>query len=458
MSSEISIKVDNLSKCYHIYDQPRDRLKQFILPRLQKMLGVNPKQYFREFWALNNVSFEVKRGETVGIVGRNGGGKSTLLQLICGTLNPTHGTVETKGRIAALLELGSGFNPEFTGRENVYMNAAVLGLSTSEVDARFDDIASFADIGNFIEQPVKKYSSGMMLRLAFAVQVAIDPDILIVDEALAVGDEKFQRKCFSRLEDLKSKGTSVLFVSHSASSIIELCDRALLIDGGSRLMYGVAPQIVRSYQKLIYAPPSEYERLINCYKKADNEGDLESIDKLTNSLTADNSVKTARSSTEFFDAGLVPETTTVYPTQGAEIKSFDIYDAKHNKVNILERGETYRIEVSGEFHDNFSGLFWGIHIKTISGTVATGQRYPEEGKFYENIKSGSTFKISFYFTMNLLSGIYFVGGGIWSAHEPECPHRILDAIMFRVLPPDYSGSFGTADLMAEIPSLEISRG
>ena len=197
MSSEIAIKVENLSKCYHIYDQPRDRLKQMILPRMQRAIGMQPRQYFREFWALKDVSFEVKKGETVGIIGRNGSGKSTLLQMVCGTLNPTSGSIQTSGRIAALLELGSGFNPEFTGRENVYLNGAVLGLSRDEIDVRFDEIAAFAEIGEFIDQPVKTYSSGMMVRLAFAVAINVDPQILVVDEALSVGDELFQRKCFS---------------------------------------------------------------------------------------------------------------------------------------------------------------------------------------------------------------------------------------------------------------------
>ena len=204
MSSEIAIKVENLSKCYQIYDQPRDRLKQFLLPRLQRVVGLTPKQYYREFWALKDISFDVKKGETVGIIGRNGSGKSTLLQMICGTLSPTTGSVATHGRIAALLELGSGFNPEFTGRENVYMNASVLGLTNDEIDARFDEIAAFADIGEFIEQPVKTYSSGMYSRLAFSIAINVDPEILIVDEALAVGDARFVAKCMRRIKDIRN--------------------------------------------------------------------------------------------------------------------------------------------------------------------------------------------------------------------------------------------------------------
>ncbi|OYY58750.1 MAG: ABC transporter ATP-binding protein, partial [Polynucleobacter sp. 35-46-207] len=211
-SNEIAIKVQGLGKRYEIYDQPGDRLRQFLFPRLRNLFRLSHKQYFREFWALTDISFEVKRGETVGIIGRNGSGKSTLLQIICGTLTPTTGSVQTNGRIAALLELGSGFNPEFTGRENVYLNASVLGLTKEETDARFDDIVAFADIGDFIDQPTKTYSSGMMVRLAFAVIAHVDADILVIDEALAVGDVFFTQKCMRFLRNFMKKGT-ILFVS-----------------------------------------------------------------------------------------------------------------------------------------------------------------------------------------------------------------------------------------------------
>ena len=276
-SNDIAIRVRNLSKCYQIYDAPRDRLKQFVLPRLQRMIGKSPKHYFSEFWALKNVSFEIKKGETVGIIGRNGSGKSTLLQMICGTLNPTSGSIETDGRVAALLELGSGFNPEFTGRENVYMNANVLGLSNEEIDSRFADIAAFADIGEFIKQPVKTYSSGMVVRLAFAVAINVDPEILIIDEALSVGDELFQRKCFSRIEAIKSNGATILFVSHSGGTIVELCDRALLIDAGERLAEGIPKQIVGRYQKLLYAPSDKREAIREQIRRSDQSVDRSAI-------------------------------------------------------------------------------------------------------------------------------------------------------------------------------------
>jgi lipopolysaccharide transport system ATP-binding protein len=246
-SDDIAIRVTNLSKCYQIYDAPRDRLKQFILPRIRRFFRRKPKQYFREFWALKDVSFEVKKGETVAIIGRNGSGKSTLLQMICGTLNPTSGSIQTNGRIAALLELGSGFNPEFTGRENVYMNAAVLGLSQAEVDQRFEEITDFAGIGKFIDQPVKTYSSGMSVRLAFAISVCVDPDILVVDEALAVGDAAFQFKCLERLQSLTQSGTTLLFVSHDLSMVKNFCQSAIYLDSGSERAQGSPDEISELY-------------------------------------------------------------------------------------------------------------------------------------------------------------------------------------------------------------------
>jgi len=246
-ADNIAIRVQNISKCYQIYNAPRDRLKQFVAPRLQRLTGQNPKQYFREFWALKDVSFEIKKGETVGIIGRNGSGKSTLLQIICGTLSPTGGSVETNGRIAALLELGSGFNPEFTGRENVYLNAAVLGLSNDEIDKRFDDIATFADIGQFIEQPVKTYSSGMLVRLAFAVNIVSEPTIMVVDEALSVGDMNFQAKCMTALTRIQDRGATVLFVSHDIGALKSLCSRGIYLEHGVVQGIGKAPDVAEQY-------------------------------------------------------------------------------------------------------------------------------------------------------------------------------------------------------------------
>jgi lipopolysaccharide transport system ATP-binding protein len=232
MSSEVAISVKNVSKSFAIYETPRDRLKQFLLPRLRRLFGLAEKNYYREFKALSGVSFKMMKGETIGIIGRNGAGKSTLLQIICGTLAASEGSVDVKGRIAALLELGAGFNPEFTGRENVILNGELLGLSRREMELRLPEIEEFAGIGDFIDQPIKTYSSGMYVRLAFAVQACVDPEILIVDEALAVGDIGFQYKCFRRMEELRRRGVTILMVTHSTGSILEYADRCIVMDGG----------------------------------------------------------------------------------------------------------------------------------------------------------------------------------------------------------------------------------
>lgn len=246
----VAIRVDGLNKCYRVFERPQDRLVQAVRARFGFIAG-SQKSLFREFWALQDVSFDISRGETVGIIGRNGSGKSTLLQAICGTLTPTAGAVGVDGRIAALLELGTGFNPDFTGRENVYMNASILGLSEADIRSRFDDIVAFADIGDFIDQPVKTYSSGMYVRLAFAVIAHVDADILVVDEALSVGDVFFAQKCMRFLRDFQESGT-VLFVSHDASAITNLCDRAIWLDDGRVVMDGPAKDVCEAYHASTY--------------------------------------------------------------------------------------------------------------------------------------------------------------------------------------------------------------
>ncbi|MCF1184871.1 ABC transporter ATP-binding protein [Marichromatium gracile] len=248
MSSEpMMIRAEGLGKCYRVYERPEDRLKQSVVARWRGLRGQPPPQYYREFWALREVSLELRRGETLGVIGRNGSGKSTLLQMLCGTLAPTTGRVETGGRIAALLELGAGFNPEFTGRENVYLNGSVLGLTQAEVDARFERIAAFADIGAFIDQPVKTYSSGMYVRLAFAVAVNVDADVLVVDEALAVGDMYFQAKCMAHIQRLIDDGVSLLFVSHDVGAVKSVCQRALYLDRGQPVALGETAGVVEAY-------------------------------------------------------------------------------------------------------------------------------------------------------------------------------------------------------------------
>ena len=241
--SEIAISINHLSKVYKLYDKPVDRLKE--------SLGLTKQKKYREHYALRDVSFQVKRGETVGIIGTNGSGKSTILKIITGVLNPTQGEVQVNGRISALLELGAGFNMEYSGLENVYLNGTMIGFTREEIDKKLDDILAFADIGDFIHQPVKTYSSGMFVRLAFAVAINIEPEILIVDEALSVGDVFFQAKCYKKFEDFKKMGKTILFVSHDLGSISKYCDRVVLLDKGVKRQEGNPKEIVNLYKKVL---------------------------------------------------------------------------------------------------------------------------------------------------------------------------------------------------------------
>lgn len=460
MSSEIAIKVENLAKCYQIYQRPHDRLKQFILPCLQSWLRKPRKTYFKEFWALTNVSFEIKRGETVGIIGRNGSGKSTLLQLICGTLHPTLGSIQTSGRIAALLELGSGFNPEFTGRENVYMNGAVLGLTVEEIDQRFNDIVTFAEIGDFIEQPVKTYSSGMMMRLAFAVAINVDPQILIVDEALSVGDELFQRKCFSRIETIRKKGATILFVSHSGGTVVELCDRAVLLDAGELLVIGKPKQIVGRYQKLLYAPASEREELRNEIRKA---GDS---DENQNSLNAEVDGGSKRAALnqppqielpDSFDPGLKPSSTISYASYGATIQNPSIYSQEGKQVNNLTRGKTYRYRYQVNFRRAAGNVRFGMLIKTISGIeLGGGVTAISNRTCVPVVESDSVYSIEFDFCCRLNAGVYFMNAGVLGEVDGSelFLHRLVDATMFRVISESDNLSTVTIDFSC-VPYLKL---
>jgi lipopolysaccharide transport system ATP-binding protein len=457
MSSEIAIKVDNLSKCYHIYDKPQNRLKQSIYPRLQRMAGLQPKQYYREFWALNDVSFEIKKGETVGIIGRNGSGKSTLLQLICGTLNPTSGSIKTHGRIAALLELGSGFNPEFTGRENVYMNAAILGLTKEEVDVRFDDIIAFADIGQFIKQPVKTYSSGMAVRLAFAVAINVEPEILIVDEALSVGDELFQRKCFSRIEAIRASGATILFVSHSGGTIVELCDRAVLLDSGEKLAVGAPKQIVGRYQKLLYAPAAKREIIREQIRRSNEQGITYS--NLIDDVKSEHQtpIAHAQEQQESFDPHLKPSSTIEYESHGAYINTPVVLTLAGERVNNLVRGRTYRYTYTVRFTTSASNVRFGMLMKTTSGVELGGAVSASTIKdSLAYVEAGSDYQVEFRFRCALNTGIYFLNAGVVgdiNGNETFL-HRLIDIAMFRVLPVSENLATGIVDFSC-YPEIEL---
>lgn len=360
MSSDLAIKVSGLSKCYQIYDTPRDRLKQFFLPKFQKALGCKSGHYFREFWALKDIDFEVRRGEAVGILGRNGSGKSTLLQIITGTLGVTTGTVETHGRIAALLELGSGFNPEFSGRENIYLNGALLGLTRHQIDNKFDAIASFADIGDYIDQPVKAYSSGMLVRLAFSVQVQVEPDILIVDEALAVGDWLFQKRCFQRIEKLVSDGTTLLFVSHDQESIRTLTNRALLLNRGVAQSWGVSSTVVLDYRRLLHEEESAYFRAVTQDAARKAEGKISPAENATLTEVSDvvggaSPVHHSRSEQLSFGDGEV------------QIEKVEILDADGTCCSVYYPGDRICIRISCRARESIDHLNVGVRLRNKEG-------------------------------------------------------------------------------------------
>lgn len=444
MSSEIVIKVENLSKCYQIYNQPHDRLKQSIFPRLQSLAARPVRQYFREFWALNNVSFEIRKGETIGIIGRNGSGKSTLLQLICGTLNPTSGQIRCSGRIAALLELGSGFNPEFTGRENVYMNTAVLGLSRDETDARFDEIINFADIGDFLEQPTKTYSSGMLVRLAFAVAVNVDPQILIVDEALSVGDELFQRKCFARIEAIKRKGATILFVSHSASAIVELCDRALLLDGGRMLLDDKPRAVIKQYHRLIFSKNGDQALPDICQPAPAGEEKPEPTPQETGI-------------SEYVE-GLAATSALRYDPCGGRIIRFDFCDSDGNSVNLVSAGFVGSVKLSVQLDRAFHDIVFGFHLKSLSGLEVAGLSYPPPQDPLVAGDSGDILDVRWDVNMLLLPGIYFFTFGVRSVGEGGFIDRIVDAAAIKIVANANSPAFGIFDISRNVGAIDRRTG
>lgn len=361
---DVMIRADSLGKCYQIYDTPGDRLKQFVLPRLRSVAGMGSRAYFHPFWALRDVSFELRRGETVGIMGRNGAGKSTLLQLVCGTATPTAGSVETRGRLAALLELGAGFNPDFTGRENALLSCQLLGLSADEAGEALPRIFEFADIGEFAHQPVKHYSSGMYVRLAFAVSVAVEPDVMVVDEALAVGDIRFQAKCFARLRQLQERGCAILLVSHSIEQIARHCDSAMLIDGGRLIATGHPKEIGNRYMDLLYgtvaaAPPrSQREAADASSPDAAESGDALGFDDSTEDCYA--------------SRPLYNPSEYRWGDRRASILDFRVVDAEGRSIGQIESGEACELLLKVHFRSDIRNPVYGFYMKTIDGILLTG--------------------------------------------------------------------------------------
>lgn len=428
MSSELAVKVEGLSKCYHVYDKPQDRLKQSLLPHVEKLFARPAKMYFREFWALRNVSFQIPKGQTIGIIGQNGSGKSTLLQMICGTLTPSSGQIEIEGRVAALLELGSGFNPEFSGRDNVYMNAALLGLDKAEIDQRFESIVRFADIGKFIDEPVKSYSSGMMVRLAFAVQAQIDPDILIVDEALAVGDAKFQAKCFDRLKQLKQNGTSILLVTHSSEQIVTHCDSAILLERGEMLVQGDPKHVVNRYYDVLFGAGAAAADL----PETSLEAPAPALEINPHHLSTDADLFSARQSYNPYE----------YRWGDKAAAILDFYTECNGEAYpvSVKSGSVITIELCVTYRKLLVNPIFGLTVKNREGVTLYGSNSEllTMSSMRETGEAGSTILIAASFHANLAPGDYFVSLGIATRHgETITPHdRRYDSIHFAVKPPE----------------------
>lgn len=390
-ASGVSIRVQGVSKTYQIYETPRDRLKQFVLPRLTRMFRMACPQYFREFSALSNVSFDVKKGETVGIIGRNGAGKSTLLQILCGTLTPTYGTVEVTGRVAALLELGSGFNAEFTGRENVYMNAGILGLNPREIDTRFDDIVAFADIGQFLDQPVKTYSSGMYVRLAFAVVVHVDADILIVDEALAVGDMYFQAKCMAHMKKLMESGVTVLFVSHDIGAVKALCNRAVYLEQGQVLAIGSTEEVAEAYYGK--GVMSNQASILSKPKLREAEG---AFCGFSDDDLAAQTLFAAKAQFHRIQNGM------------AELLNVQLFDQDEQNLELVNFGQTVVLRVTLKGNVGLASLGLAYHIRDKNGTDVVYSDTGIEDCHITNLGAGEIVVMDWSFKVQLRDGDYTI--------------------------------------------------
>lgn len=411
--SDFAIQVKHLDKMYKLYNKPSDRLRE--------TLGM--KVPVKEHYALRDVSFDVKRGETVGIIGTNGSGKSTILKIITGVLNPTAGEVEVDGRISALLELGAGFNPEYSGVENVYLNGTMMGFSKEEIDGRLQDILDFADIGDFVYQPVKSYSSGMFVRLAFAVAINIDPEILIVDEALSVGDVFFQAKCYRKFEDFKAMGKTILFVSHDLSSIARYCDRVILLNRGVKLNEGTPKKMVDMYKQLLVGQDPE---------KAKKEREIPKENWSSQFQVNPNMLE--------------------YGSKLAEIVDFAVLDEKGLCTNTIEKGGSFQIKMKVVFREAIQDPILAYTFKDIKGTEITGTNTLFEKVPVEHSEAGDSCTVTFTQDMYLQGGEYLLSFGCTGYKEGEFTvfHRLYDACNVTVVSEKNTVGFYDMDSQVEI--------
>ena len=412
MGEEIAISLNNVSKCFKRYAHPADRLKELLLPG---------KSRSDEFWALRDIDLEIPKGKTVGIVGRNGSGKSTLLQIIAGTLTPTTGKVQVKGRVSALLELGSGFNPEFTGRQNVFFNGRLLGLSQQEIEEKFDDIAGFADIGDFIEQPVKTYSSGMFVRLAFAVAVNVNPDILIVDEALAVGDVVFQHRCMRRMRTLMDSGVTTLFVSHDSGAIKTLCNSAVMIHDGQIYTSGLPNAVIIEYMKLLTELELDIEQT-DVESKSSSQNNFH--DLLCNGVDVKQSSSNVKLTRRGNGKAVIEEVSLVNQSQ------------EYAESPIFGFNEEVTLTVHLKVNTPLQGCILGFYICDKNGNEILGSNTLEENRPIGKLSAGDALQIQFKFKLPLRTGSYSLTVAGTESYTAMTYDLIDNAMVFQVLPPD----------------------
>jgi lipopolysaccharide transport system ATP-binding protein len=460
---ECLIDVQTVDKVYRIWGRPHARLTGSLAGRLSRLPWLPPllrkgaqsysEQVYTEFFALRDITLTVGKGESVGIIGRNGSGKSTLLKLIAGTLQPSRGDIRIRGRVAAMLELAAGFEQEFTGRENVFLSAAILGLSENETLDRFEQIEAFADIGPFMSQPVKTYSSGMLLRLAFAVHTAVEPEILIIDEALAVGDETFRRKCYARLDWLRERGTTLLFVSHDLGSVANLTDRALFLHEGELVLEGAPQEVVKEYQRYSHLTREEAHGFVNVLKSGRKSRDLPA--KAVEDKGSGGEAREEDPAADY-DPNFKSQSRVEYPRHGGEIFALKVTTPEGRQVNQLQRRKTYVFEYKVRFSETCADVSFSMLIKSFKGLELGGSRTLPWDTFIPEVKAGSVYAIRFEFQTLVMPGVYFFNAGVEGLKEGERSyiHRIVDAIPFRVLREAHLFPTGSVDFLVE-PSMQL---
>ncbi len=462
MSSETAITVTNLGKRYRIYARPLDRARE--------LYSIRRRRYHSEFVALADINFQVKTGETVGIIGPNGCGKTTLLEIICGTLAQSSGDVDVNGTVAALLELGAGFNPAFSGRENVYLNAALLGISRAQVNARFAEIVEFANIGEFIEHPVSTYSSGMYVRLAFATAVNTDPDILIVDEALAVGDIRFQRKCFRKFQEMQQAGKTILFVSHAIDLIQSHCSRAIYLREGKIAANGAPKEVIQAYLEDLFGESSSAEERIGSGLKAfDGSSSVVAGTEHTGvSPPGDSAAEASRynrveaaNTPRFPD--ICPQQRTYNPneyrwgTGQAVIFDYALHRENGNQEGLFRSGENLAVEMRVGFNEPLKDLIYGFTVKTVDGRTVYGCNTRARNVATIDRVAGETIEVTFTFRFNVIPGEYFLSLGVAiddDTRDNVAIDRRYDLIHATVT--GELGDFGIADLGATICEYKVS--